>query len=237
MRTGALSSCDDCSLEYDLRAKAFEIAVNDSDRQFFACAQIRYRAVSRVESPVDFSTVPSFGMPDISDAEVVLLVQKNGTASKISWRPRILRAAVCPWRSATTKCSARIRSPVSRSGQRAISPAAKMRGTLVLRYSSTVTPRSTATPARSANEIAGRTPMPTTTRSAWRFFTNLQRHASLVYRGRRRAEMERHSMFLMEFADEISDLWSQDSPSELSRARPHALQYSWHEAWLPPRYR
>ena len=38
----------------------------------------------------------------------------------------------------------------------------------------------------------------------------LQRDASLVYRGGCRAEMERHSMLLMEPADETPDLWSQD---------------------------
>ena len=65
--------CGDCSLELDLGAKAFEIAVDESDGQFFACTPIGYRAVSRLELPVDLGFVPSFGVPDIGDAEVVLL--------------------------------------------------------------------------------------------------------------------------------------------------------------------
>src|SRR5215813_5051742 len=78
----------------------------------------------------------------------------------------MLRAAVCPCRSATTQCSIRRFSPVWASGQRAMSPAAKIPGTLVSRYSFTATPRSVFRPARSANWIRGRTPMPTTTSSA-----------------------------------------------------------------------
>src|SRR5215469_15262497 len=46
-----------------------------------------------------------------------------------------------------------------------MSPAAKIPGTLVSRYSFTATPRSILRPARSASWIRGRTPMPTTTRS------------------------------------------------------------------------
>ena len=42
--------------------------------------------------------------------------------------PSMLRAAAWPWRSATTQCSTRMRSPVCGSGQRAMSPAAKMPG-------------------------------------------------------------------------------------------------------------
>jgi hypothetical protein len=43
-----------------------------------------------------------------------------------------------------------------------------MRGALASRYSSTVTPWSTANPARAASAVSGRTPMPTTMKSAWR---------------------------------------------------------------------
>jgi hypothetical protein len=49
--------CGDCSLEFDLRAKAFEIAVNDSVGQFFACTQIRNCTVSRVKLPVDLHPI------------------------------------------------------------------------------------------------------------------------------------------------------------------------------------
>ena len=78
----------------------------------------------------------------------------------------MFRAAVWPWRSATTQCSTRMRSPVCGSGQRAMSPAAKMPGALVCRCSSTTTPRSIARPAASASETFGRTPTPATARSA-----------------------------------------------------------------------
>ena len=137
-------------------------------------------------------------------------VQKNGTASNRSRRPSMLRAAVCPWRSATTQCSTRMRSPVSRSGQRAMSPAAKMPGTLVSRYSSTVTPRSMARPACSASPMIGRTPMPTTTRSARRVSPCLQADALLVDGSGGGAEMERHAVLLVEFADELPDVRAQD---------------------------
>src|SRR6185437_6442068 len=64
--------CRDCPLEVDLRAKAFEIAVNDGNGQLFAAAPIRYRAVSRLEPPVDLDFVPALRVPDIGDAEIVL---------------------------------------------------------------------------------------------------------------------------------------------------------------------
>jgi hypothetical protein len=69
----AFAVCGHRSLELDLGAKAVEIPVNDSDGQFYAGTQIRYRAVSRIELPVDLGFIPSFGVPDISDAKIVLL--------------------------------------------------------------------------------------------------------------------------------------------------------------------
>src|SRR6185295_7130247 len=75
-------------------------------------------------------------------------------------------AAVCPCRCATTQCSTRIALPLCGSGQRAMSPAAKIPGALVSRNSVTVTPRSIARPAFSARLSRGRTPTPATTRSA-----------------------------------------------------------------------
>src|SRR5438093_484651 len=78
----------------------------------------------------------------------------------------MLSAAVWPWRCATTQCSTRIAAALCGSGQRAMSPAAKIPGALVSRYSLTVTPRSIARPAFSASASRGRTPTPTTTKSA-----------------------------------------------------------------------
>ena len=56
--------------------------------------------------------------------------------------------------------------PLCRSGQRAMSPAAKMSGALVARKASTARPRSILRPAFSASSRRGRTPTPMTTRSA-----------------------------------------------------------------------
>src|SRR5438093_1130124 len=75
-------------------------------------------------------------------------------------------AAAWPCRSATTQCSIRIVAPLCGSGQRAMSPAAKMSGALVCRYWSTTTPRSSSRPARSASSTLGFTPIPATTTSA-----------------------------------------------------------------------
>ena len=123
----------------------------------------------------------------------------------------MLRAAVCPWRSATTQCSTRMRSPVSRSGQRAMSPAAKMPGMLLSRYSSTMTPRSIASPACSANESDGPHADPDDDEVGLEaVLRSLDVDALLVYRGGRRAEVERHAMVLMELAQELSDLRSQN---------------------------
>jgi hypothetical protein len=67
----------DRSLEFDLRPKAVEITVNGSDGQFSACTPVIYRAVARVEPSVDLGLIPSFGMADIGDAEIVLLGPKE----------------------------------------------------------------------------------------------------------------------------------------------------------------
>jgi hypothetical protein len=63
----------DHPFELNFRAQALQIAMNDGDRQFPAFPSIGYRAVSCIELPVDLSLVPIFGVPDIGEAEIVLL--------------------------------------------------------------------------------------------------------------------------------------------------------------------
>jgi hypothetical protein len=68
------SSCGgDGPLELDFRPQPFEIPVNQRDRQFPAPVPIRDRAVSRIKLSIDFGSIPSFGMADISETEIVLL--------------------------------------------------------------------------------------------------------------------------------------------------------------------
>src|SRR5215470_6263300 len=113
----------------------------------------------------------------------------------------MLSAAVCPWRSATTQCSTRIRWPVCGSGQRAMSPAAKTPGALVSRYSLTEMPRSIVRPACSASPIAGRTPIPTTMKSASRVDPPL---SMAVEPGNRLAKVELHPVLFVQPLDEPS---------------------------------
>ena len=82
------------------------------------------------------------------------------------FRPSMFWAASAPCRCAITQCSIRMRSPDTASGKRATSPAAKIPGTLVSSWRLTRIPSSTAMPALLARSVTGRTPIPTTTRSA-----------------------------------------------------------------------
>jgi hypothetical protein len=120
---GSLSG-GDCPLELDFCAKPLEIPVNHCDRQLPAAVSIRDRAVSRVKLTIDFSFIPLLSVTDISETEIISFgpEERDGVGTFPSSQ-HVARAAFCRWRSATTQCSTRIRSPVSRSGQRAMSPA------------------------------------------------------------------------------------------------------------------
>ena len=137
-------------------------------------------------SPSIVDLVPALGVADVVDRDVVVLAPEERHA-----RRTLAAARACCARpsgpGAGRPPSARrgSRSPLCGSGQRAMSPAAKMPGALVSRYSSTSTPRSIARPACSASASRGRTPMPTTTRSAVERATALQRDLARVDRGRR----------------------------------------------------
>ena len=61
-----------------------------------------------------------------------------------------------------------------------MSPTAHIPGMFVSRYASTVTPRSTTMPECSASAVSGRTPMPTTTKSASRFRIDGEWHSVRV---------------------------------------------------------
>jgi hypothetical protein len=135
------------------------------DRQLPIAAAIDDSAVARADIAVDVGAVPSLGVADIGDGDVVVLASEERHGIEALPAPENVAAAVCPWRSATTQCSTRIFSPVCWFGHWAMSPAAKMPVTLVSRYSFTSMPRSEASPACSASEVTGRTPIPTTTTS------------------------------------------------------------------------
>ena len=117
----------------------------------------------------------------------------------------MLRAATWPWRSATTQCSTRMRVPVCGSGQRAMSPAAKMSGALVCRNAFTATPRSIVRPACSASAMArphadahgdevGSQPLP-----------GGERHAAGIDRGGGRAEVKDHAVLFVDGADHVAE--------------------------------
>ena len=101
-------------------------------------------------------------MSDIGDAEIVLLgpeewdgVKTYAPTQNVACGGLSLALSDYEMLDADALAGEAIR-------QRAMSPAAKMRGALASRYSSTMTPRSVARPARCANSVCGRTPMPTT---------------------------------------------------------------------------
>ena len=118
----------------------------------------------------------------------------------------MLRAAVWPWRSATTKCSTRIASPLCGSGQRAMSPAANTCRSagleeLVDQHSAVdgeaglFGQRDRRTDADSDDDEVGVDA-----------FAIVERYAMLVDRDRGPAEMERDAMLFVDRADERSEL-------------------------------
>ena len=148
------------------RLQVAQVLSDACDSERTPCQSVGESAVLRFEAAADLDFIPVLGVTHVLDRDAELPRQKNGTALNRSRRPSMLRAATCPWRSATTECSMRTSPPEWESGQRAMSPAAKIPGTLDLRYSSTTTPRSTFSLACSASSSAGRTPTPSTMKSA-----------------------------------------------------------------------
>jgi hypothetical protein len=70
----------------------------------------------------------ALGITDIREAELVLLSPEKQDGVKPLPPTKDVTRRGLTLGSATTQCSTRIRSPVSRSGQRAMSPAAKIDG-------------------------------------------------------------------------------------------------------------
>ena len=132
--------------------------------------------------------------------------RRRGPRRTASRRPSMLRAAVWPWRSATTKCSTRIASPLCGSGQRAMSPAANTcwragLEELVDQHSAVdgepglFGERRRRTDADSDDDEVGVDAL-----------AIVQRHCMLVDRDCGPAEMERHAMQFVDRADERSKL-------------------------------
>lgn len=112
-------------LHLDLRSKVLEITIESSDRKAASIQFVGDSTIVFFQASVDFDGIPFLCMTDIVDRTPNRLVQKNGPTWNRWRRPRMFWAATCPWSSANSQCSIRIESPVSASGQRATSPAAK----------------------------------------------------------------------------------------------------------------
>ena len=107
-------------------------------------------------SPSIATSSQRLGMADIVDRDIVVLAPEERHGGRTSRAcPSMLRAAVWPWRSATTQCSTRMAVAAVRIG-----PARDIAGRedarhagFEVRHSPTM-PRSTASPACSARAIA-----------------------------------------------------------------------------------
>ena len=80
-------SGSDGAFERRLGFKAGKIPSDCCDRQFLAAAAIAYRAVARVETALDFRLVPSFGMPDVGNLQIVLFGPEEGDGVELFTRP------------------------------------------------------------------------------------------------------------------------------------------------------
>ena len=135
-------------LHRQLSAERFFVAFDGSDSEIAARAAEADEAIPMREIALDKRFVPFLRMADIADREVeVFRPEERDHRERLS-SPNIFAAATWPWRSATTQCSTRMLSPVWGSGQRAMSPAAKMSGSLVCKRELTRTPRSRVKPSR-----------------------------------------------------------------------------------------
>ncbi len=122
----------------------------------------------------------------------------------------MLRAAVCPCRSATTQCSTRMASPVRRSGQRAMSPAAKIPGALVSRNASTSKPAVDLEASRFCKAEARTHAEPGDDEIGLERASAFQRHAFAFHAARRLAQMEDDAMVLVDRLNEAAEVRPQD---------------------------
>ena len=153
-------------LELDLRTKSFEIAMDHGDRELLALEPVRYGAVSTLERPRDVGPVPVFSVSDIPEAEVVLfgpeerhVVEAFAPAEDVVRRCLALALGDHPMFDANPLAGQPVRPARDVAGREDAWNAALE----VLIDDDTAIDRS---PACSASESAGRTPIPTMTRSA-----------------------------------------------------------------------
>ena len=71
-------SGSDRAFERYLGFKAGKIPANRRDRQFLAAAAIAYRAVTRLQTALDFHLIPAFGMPHVGNLQIVLFGPEEG---------------------------------------------------------------------------------------------------------------------------------------------------------------
>src|SRR5580658_6868680 len=68
----------DGAFERYLGFEAGKIPADCCNRQFLAAAAIADRAITRVETALDFRLVPAFGMPYVGNLQIVLFGPKEG---------------------------------------------------------------------------------------------------------------------------------------------------------------
>ena len=156
------------ALELELRTQALKVAPDCRDSKNPAVTAIGRPAVLLLEPPVDLNRVPLFRVADIKDADVIVhapeerhRIERLAPPEHIACRGLPLTLGDDPVLDPNTFTAVEIGPPRDVAGGE--DPG------IVSRYSLTTTPRSTSSPAFSARPSAGRTPTPTTTRSAVRF--------------------------------------------------------------------
>ena len=150
--------------------------------------------------------VPPLGVADVVDAHVVVrapeerhVVEPLARAEDVARRRLSHALRHDPVLHADALAGVHVGPP--RDVSRREDPA-----TLVSSHSSTTTPRSIESPACSASAMRGRTPTPMTTRSAARRESSSSSTASSLDARRFAAEVEVHSLLLVQRADEVAEL-------------------------------
>ena len=187
-----------------------EIAEDRGDCKCASRALHAHQAVLASDIAFDNEVVPFLGVADIGDRNVVMLAPEERDRMERLAASEHVDGGQCPCRSATTQCSTRMASPVSRSGQRAMSPAAKIPGALVSRNASTTSPRSILRPAASARPSRGRTPTPGDDEIGLQDASAVERHPLALEAARRFAPVENDAMLLVERLHEAAELEPQD---------------------------
>jgi hypothetical protein len=200
-----------CSrLKVEFGAKTVEISINCRDRQLPAVPAIGYGAIACLGFAIDLGIVPSFRVAHITDPEVILLRPEERDGIKYLAAAKNVARGGLP----LTLGDDKMLDPDTFTGK-SVRPARDVAGR--------ENPRDTCLKVLVDDDAAiNAEPSSFRQRDHWPYpdsnednvrleaFAILQRYVSLVYRGHCRAEMKCHSMFLVESADEIPDLRSQD---------------------------